>query len=142
VQSHLSQNRAALTVQKYLKGYIIRKRFFSFAKLYFLFKRFERRVLAKDVARGLRECFVHVKGMRKHMLEVYVNKCATLIQKVFRGWFVRERVRPLLINKTFNLSGRKDNVLSRLRAIFVGWRIRKIMKTKEIGNYIRQIKDY
>jgi hypothetical protein len=106
-------------------------------KLYYLFKRFERRIVAKDLAKSLRECYVHVKQVRKQMLEVYVNKCATKIQKVFRGWFVRERVRPLLIQKAFNLSARKDNVLTRLRAIFLGWRIRKIMKTKEIANYIR-----
>ena len=76
------------------------------------------------------------------MLELYVNNCATKIQKVFRGWFVRERIRPLLIHKALNFSARKDNVISRLRALIQGWRIRKIMKTKEIGNYIRQVKDY
>jgi hypothetical protein len=107
-----------------------------------MFKRFERRVVAKDVAKSLRECFVHVKMVRKQMLEVYVNKCATKIQKVFRGWFIRERIRPLKIQKALNLSARKDNVLSRLGAVIIGWRIRKIMKTKEIANYVRQIKDY
>ena len=136
--TQFTMNHAALTVQKYLKGYIIRKRFSSFAKLFFLFKRYERRVLAHDVSRGLRECFIHVKSMRKHMLEVYVNRCATAIQKVFRGWYVRERIRPLLIQKALNSSARRDSrVITRLRALIQGWRVRKIMKTKEIGNYVR-----
>jgi len=35
------------------------------------------------------------------------------------------------------MSHRKDKVITRLGAVLVGWRIRKIMKTKEIANYIR-----
>ena len=72
------------------------------------------------------------------MLEVYVNRCATAIQKVFRGWYIRERIRPLLIHKALNSSARRDSrVIARLRALIQGWRVRKIMKTKEIGNYVR-----
>lgn len=93
--------------------------------------------MAKDIAKSLRECFIQVKNVRKEMLEVYVNKCAVKIQKVFRGWFIRERVRPLLLHRTLNMSSRKDNVMHRLSALIQGWRIRKIMRTKEIGNYIR-----
>jgi hypothetical protein len=68
------------------------------------------------------------------MLEIYVNKCATKIQKLYRGWYVRERIRPLKIHRVFsaqqNHSG--GQVVQKLRAIVRGWRVRKIMRTKEI----------
>lgn len=95
-------NQAATNVQKYLKGFIIRRRFNTFAKLYFLFKRYKKRVFTLDLSHSLRDCFVQVKTMRKQMLEIYVNKCATKIQKLYRGWYVRERIRPLKIHRLFS----------------------------------------
>lgn len=134
VQANL--NQAATNVQKYLKGFIIRRRFNSFAKLYFLFKRYQRRVLTRDIAHGLRDCFVSVKQMRKTMLELYVSKCATKIQKHFRGWYVRTHLRPLKLQQVLG------NLRDKLQALVKGWRLRRILRTKEIVTQVRQIKDY
>lgn len=79
------------------------------------------------------------------MLEVYVNKQATVIQKVFKGWYVRERVRPLQVWRAFTVISRrgiKELVMNKVRAVISGWRIRRIMRTKEIANIVTQIKDY
>lgn len=137
---------AAVQVQKYLKGFIIRKRFSSFVKLYFLFKRFQKRSLVKEVSSTLRECFMQVKQIRKAMLEVFVNGKATLIQKVFRGWYLRQRVKPLEVRKAFFMrySRRSGGVslLDKMRGLIQGWRVRRIMKTKEVANHIKQVKDY
>lgn len=61
------------------------------------------------------------------MLAEYVGKCATKIQKVFRGHLIR---RPKVIGS------------ERIAAIVRGWRLRRIMSTKEVANIIREIKDY
>ena len=106
-----------------MRGFIIRKRFNSFAKLYFLFRRYARHSEVKEISGALRDCFVHVKSVRKRLLEAYVNKQATTIQRVFRGWYVRERAKPLGVLKT--LSGR--GVLSKIRAVIAGWRLRRIL---------------
>lgn len=92
ISNEMRLQNAAVHVQKYLKGFIIRKRFNCFAKLFFMFKRYQKKVVAKEIAQVLRDSFVCVKTIRKRMLEVYVNKCATKIQKMFRGWFLRQRV--------------------------------------------------
>ena len=66
------------------------------------------------------------------MLEIYVNKCATKIQKLYRGWYVRERIRPLKIHRLFSSQQHQGRVVQKMRAIVKGWRVRKIMRTKEI----------
>jgi hypothetical protein len=67
------------------------------------------------------------------MLEIYVNKCATKIQKLYRGWYVRERIRPLKIHRLFSAQqNHGGHVVQKLGAIVKGWRLRKIMRTKEI----------
>ncbi len=64
----------------------------------------------------------------------YVSHCATKIQKVFKGYYTRHVI--VKIKKAFS------KVEIKLKAIVIGWKIRKIMKTKEIDNTIVQIKDY
>jgi hypothetical protein len=56
-----------------------------------------------------------------------VDHCASKIQKVFRGFYARKYI--IKIKKTF------FNVEDKIQAVVRGWRIRKIMKTKEIENY-------
>ena len=78
---------------------------------------------------GLKAGFINVKTLKTQMLKNYVNLCATRIQKVFKGFFTRKVVVPVV--KVF--SEGRDEIL---RSVIVGWRIRRIMKTKEIENYI------
>ena len=51
---------------------------------------------------------------------------------------MRERVKPLGVLRA--LSGR--GVLSKIRAVIAGWRVRRILQTKEIATIVQQIKDY
>jgi hypothetical protein len=73
--------------------------------------------------------------MKAAMLKGYVNECAAKIQKVFKGFYSRKVVLP--IKKSF-AKGRG----LKLDSVVKGWRIRRIMNTKEIENHINQIKDY
>jgi hypothetical protein len=57
-----------------------------------------------------------------------VNHCAIKIQKLFKGFFARKYT--VKIKRAFRL------VDKHLSSIIKGWRIRKIMKTKEIENYV------
>ena len=62
------------------------------------------------------------------MLKNYVNHCATKIQKVFKGHYTRKVT--IKIKRAFNTLEEKFS------ACITGWRVRRIMKTKEIENYI------
>lgn len=66
---------------------------------------------------------------------MYVNNQATKIQRIFRGYYARKVIIP--VKKAFGF-GREE----KLSSVAKGWKIRKIMKTKEIENHIQQIKDY
>jgi hypothetical protein len=81
---------------------MIRKRFSSFARLYFLFKRYQKRSLLKKLVSGLKDCFVQVKAVRRHILDGYLQRQAVKIQKVYRGWHVRAKVQPLRMLKAFS----------------------------------------
>ena len=71
---------------------------------------------------------MQIKNIKSTLLKGYVNHCAMKIQKVFKGHYARKVQMP--IKKTF----RKVEVV--LKAVVKGWKIRKIMKTKEIENMI------
>lgn len=103
-------------------------------------KNYQRRVAVKDISRALRDSFVNVKRLRQRALEEYVSKAATKIQKVWRGWFLRTRVKPIAVRRAFytlSLRGRREILLKKVRAVVQGWRVRKIMRTKEIANLAR-----
>jgi hypothetical protein len=68
------------------------------------------------------------------MLKRYINRNATMIQKNWRGHFVRKVRLPV--------ARRMAGVNMRLEALIVGWRVRKIMQTKEIDMRITQIRDF
>lgn len=62
------------------------------------------------------------------MLKNYVRNCAIKIQKVFKGYHTRHTV--VKIKRAFS------KVETKLKAMIIGWRIRRIMKTKEIQSLI------
>ncbi len=53
---------------------------------------------------------------------------------MFKGRFARKILIP--VKKAFKICDK------RLSSLIIGWRIRKIMKTKEIETLISQLKDY
>mmetsp|Transcript_7178 Transcript_7178/g.6268 ORF Transcript_7178/g.6268 Transcript_7178/m.6268 type:complete len:132 (+) Transcript_7178:1724-2119(+) len=117
-----------------MRGYLIRKRYLQLKKVYDFFKKVERKVLVREVAEGIKEAFFNVKNIKSQMLRNYVNHCATSIQKLYRGFYTRKYL--IRIRKAFLTL---EDVMV---ALVLGWRIRKIMQTKEIENIIFQMKDY
>jgi 5'(3')-deoxyribonucleotidase len=75
----------------------------------------------------MKESFMIIKNIKSSLLKNYVNHCATKIQKIFRGHFARKIKVP--VKKAFM------KIENSLRWIVIGWRIRRIMKTKEIDIY-------
>lgn len=75
-----------------------------------------------------------MKNKRTYLLKKYVESCAIKVQKVFKGHYARKIKIP--IKKAFKA------IEPRLNGVVAGWRLRRILKTKEIQTYISQIKDF
>lgn len=76
----------------------------------------------------MKEAFISLKNRKTILLKNYVGHCATKIQKVFKGYYARHVI--VKIKAAFN------KVEDKLIALVIGWRVRKIMKTKEIENTV------
>lgn len=75
-----------------------------------------------------------MKNKRTYLLKKYVESCAIKVQKVFKGHYARKIKIP--IKKAFKA------IEPKLNGVVAGWRLRRILKTKEIQTYISQIKDF
>jgi hypothetical protein len=64
------------------------------------------------------------------MLKKYIFFCATRIQSLWRGHFARAVKAPI----RHKLGHRRLRVLE---AMSLGWKVRRVMKTKEVVNRIR-----
>lgn len=82
----------------------------------------------------MKESFIEIKRIKAALLKKYVNHCATKIQKVFKGYYARMVV--VKVKRAFKM--REEKIIAAVK----GWRIRKIMKTKEIELLVSQINDY
>jgi hypothetical protein len=74
------------------------------------------------------DCFDALKRKKQNILKTYINRCATKIQALYRGHYVRQRIR--VPNQALRVSR------SRLAALVKGWRVRKIFSTEEVKNRI------
>ncbi|CDW80949.1 UNKNOWN [Stylonychia lemnae] len=101
-RTHFTGRQTAATyVQKHLRGYIIRKRFEMFVKIFYFFKNIQKKTFIKDLTTA-------------H----YARKYLVVMKRAF--------------------SQKEDLLAGAVKA----WRLRKIMKTKEVETLIQQIKDY
>lgn len=84
-------------------------------------------MIVSELITGIKEAFLSIKNIKNSLLRNYVDHCACKIQKVFRGFYGRKHI--IKIKKSFYF------VEDKMKALVRGWRMRKIMKTKEIENY-------
>jgi len=91
-------------------------------------------MLAKEVVTAIKESFISLKSRKNVLLKTYINHCATKIQKVFKGHYARKVTVPT--KAAFRGLEEVAN------AVVNGWRVRRIMKTKEIKGMIDQIKEF
>ena len=75
-----------------------------------------------------------MKNIKANLLKNYVNHCALKIQKIFRGFYARNII--VKIRRAFK--GKERGLVGAVYA----WRLRKIMKTKEVEQIVLQIKDH
>eukprot|EP00347_Sterkiella_histriomuscorum_P004582 403359915 len=129
-----SKGQAAQHVQKYLRGMLIRKRFLQFVKVYYFFKQIEKKFIVKDLVASMKDSFIQIKNIKTNLLKNYVHHCAIRIQKVFKGFYARRIV--IKIKRAFR--GKEKCLNASINA----WRLRKIMKTKEVEQLTEQIKDF
>lgn len=83
---------------------------------------------------GMRSAFLTIKNEKGVLLSRYVHHCATKLQKVYRGHYTRKVTVP--VKSAFK------TLETTFTAIVKGWKIRRIMKTKEIQCHISQIKEF
>ena len=117
-----------------MKGYLISKHFKKLKHQFYFFKRLHKKIVVRDVIECMKKSFIYIKDIKNRLLKGYVNHCACKIQKVFRGFYARNYL--VKIKRAFSKTE------TRFRAIIIAWRLRRVMKTKEIENYTIQIKDY
>jgi hypothetical protein len=53
----MSKGQASVLVQKHLKSYLIRKRLEEFAKVYFFFENYRKRITVKDLTASLKKAY-------------------------------------------------------------------------------------
>jgi hypothetical protein len=49
----------------------------------------ERKILVGDLISSMKEAFLSIKNIKNSLLKAYVHRCATKIQKVFKGYYCR-----------------------------------------------------
>lgn len=82
---------------------------------------------------ALKDSYINVKNTKQQYLKRYIFFCATKIQTLFRA----HRARKIIVPIRKKLGGN----IKLLEAVVMGWKIRRIMKTKEVLIRIQQIKD-
>ena len=117
--------RAARTIQKFIRGRLTRKSFFTNMQGYLFFKKVERRVFVRDLVHSMQRAFLRVKETKQRMLKKYIFFCATRIQCQWRGFYAR-RVR-VPVRAKLGLAN-----IRVLEAVAMGWKVRRIMRTKEV----------
>ena len=123
-QNFVKFNNAAVILQKMLRGRIVRKRLSVDVKIYNFFKKVQKVALVRQLLHGMKDSFMNLKLTKQFILKNYIIHCVTKIQKVWRGHFVRAVVKPVHVKlgKFWRL----------LAAVAVGWRVRRIFRTKEV----------
>lgn len=80
--------------------------------------------MVNEVVKAMKDSFIQIKSIKTNLLKNYVNNCAVKIQKIFKGYFARKFI--VKIKRAFK------GIDEKLVAAVLGWKIRKIMRTKEI----------
>lgn len=121
-------------VQKYMRGHVDRKRVTQNLQAYYFFKKAQRVILVRQLIFALKDSYLNVKNTKQRYLKRYIFFCATRIQTLYRGFRARKVIVPIRRKLGSNVS--------LLTSVAIGWKIRRIMKTKEILIRIQEIRDY
>ncbi|KAH8251409.1 hypothetical protein KR032_011175 [Drosophila birchii] len=92
------QFKAAQVIQRYVRGWLVRMNNRKFVLAAIVIQKWWRRFMAKGLLLILSE-----RKLQQAVISHY-NSCATLIQKVFRGWWCRKHVNDLTKLKSLQTS--------------------------------------
>ena len=139
----LLKTKAVLKIQAFVKGWLQRIKFkkytesfkedLKYLKLQKVEEKIKKSIATYKAYRALKKWYVCVQKEKKEMFEAYVNYSASYIQKVWRGYKARKRV-----------SGKLKKRLcakSKIGALAIGWKTRRILKTKYMMNQVKETKD-
>jgi hypothetical protein len=116
---------AACTIQKHLKGFVVRKRMQrGDIKLYYMAKKVKASMVIKSLSQAIRDSFVYRQLTWQLLQKSHINRCATVIQKTWRGYQARKAEMPFL--------KKMGSLRKLLLPVVIGWRIRHIFRTKEV----------
>ena len=140
--------QAATKIQARIRGILARKRYSVLRKRHEKVKTRERLAQLREAIRvtwapyriykalkvSTRQMWLErQKVKRAGVFVLFQQHCALSIQKVFRGFVVRKVHRPVLNRR---LRGR-----TKLVAVLVGWKTRKIMRFRKVKNIVFQLKE-
>jgi hypothetical protein len=139
----LKRKTSATKIQALFRGFVQRKRFKGVWERFLTRKRMER---LREISVRIKEFFapfVILKALKKwvrirriekaRMMALFKQYSAVFIQKVWRGFAVRRKVKPVLDHKKF--------FRTKLKALLQGWKIRKILKSFKIQELKHTLKD-
>eukprot|EP01022_Parablepharisma_sp_SALTPOND_P023853 TRINITY_DN521_c0_g1_i1.p1 TRINITY_DN521_c0_g1~~TRINITY_DN521_c0_g1_i1.p1 ORF type:complete len:874 (+),score=70.88 TRINITY_DN521_c0_g1_i1:3561-6182(+) len=125
VESEISQNRAATFIQLFYRHRIALKRMRE-AKLLEENRKvaLRQRVAARKIQSGFKKYVSKKREENEKLLAKYISHCATLIQKIYRGHYMRKRY-VTTVKHRFKLWRLR-------RALLIGWKVRCILKCRKI----------
>jgi len=97
--------------------------------VYLFFKKVHRVANVRSLVFAMKHAYVHVKNTKQRYLKKYIFHSATKIQSLIRG-FLDRRIKLPMLRKL------GDNA-RKLRGLALGWKVRRIMKLKEVKNRIQ-----
>jgi len=69
---------------------MVRRRLQASQKLFWFFKRAEKRVLIKELLHGMKDAYLNTKFHKQRFITKYINHCAAMIQKAYRFYKARK----------------------------------------------------
>lgn len=137
------RKRSAIKIQKVWRGYLARKRFARIKGKLMQQKMvrvkqqkkkdYIRKNAKKIICQAIYTYVLRKRNQEKELLKRYVNHCATMIQKTFRGAITRIRYRQMRRRM------RRFRII--LTAFVIGWKTRKIFKDNELISLQQDVKD-
>lgn len=93
------------------------------------FRKVQKVVQVRDLVISLKNAFLYVKDKKQRYLKKYIFQSAARIQSLFRGYLARKRKVPI--------RRKIKGSLKAIEAAALGWKVRRIMKLKEVKNRIQ-----
>ena len=121
-------NYCATMIQKFIRGYLSRKRrpnIIYLLKFFKIVNRLNTKRTIQSLSKAFRQSHQMIKTRKQAILNGYITYCAIKIQKVYRAYKTRTFIIPM--RKAFG-----HRLLDQLEAVAIGWVTRKIFKLKDV----------